>query len=433
MRRALGAGLALGLCLSASGCGSLQAATKDHTHLWGEVPTGLGRILEVRVGEVKDERLRADLLEAVRREFVRGGLFERVRPIYEDGPGALGASELRIALAGSQSVELFDLFEFEDALVSRYELSIELLDEERRQVLGGHITGLGVDEVTDHEFLNDAKREDVRLASLDDAAMKMSRALRQAANTRASKVLQSLPRIDIGRTVGIAVLGFDDPSDATRLKGQGLGYQVRRIFPRLGPDYLVVKDEDVIDAMIRAELKENLFDLSPYRVEAVAAFLPGASLLLLGKVETRSDGLFVTGRLVDRRGVALVTHEVSASGLGSLPVAAAKLCRGLAEKLQDARAAAQAPDEPDLPPPPIGPEFEPGGKPGDPKERGTDPPGEVPPPPPPERGPQPGGETPGGEAPDGETPGGEAPDGETPEEDETPDGGEAPPQPPDQE
>ena len=355
MRRTLALCLALVASLVAHGCGSLDAATKDHTRLWGEVPTGLGRILEVRVGEVEDEQLREDLLEAVRREFVRGGLFERVRPVFQEG-GAEGASELRIAFTGAQRIELFDLFEFEDALVSRYELSIELLDEERRQVLGGHITGLGVDEITDHEFLNDSKREDVRLASLDDAAMKMSRALRQAANTRASKVLQSLPRIDLGRTIGIAVLGFDDPSDATRLKGQGLAYQVRRIFPRLGPDYLVVKDEDVIDAMIRAELKESLFDLSPYRVEALAAFLPGASMLMVGKVETRTEGLFVSGRLLDRRGQALVAHEVSAAGLGSLPVAAAKLCRGLAEKLKALRSAAAAPTGPDLPPPPVGPE-----------------------------------------------------------------------------
>lgn len=316
-----------------TGCGSISAATEDHTRLWGEVPTGLGRILEVRVGEVKDDGLRSDILRAVRREFVRGGLFDRVRPVI-DGQGSPGTSELRIAFAGESTDELFDLFEFEDAFVTRYELSIELLDEEDKQILGGHITGLGVDVVTEHDHLDDAKREDVRLASLDDAAMKMSRALRQAANARSNKVYDSLPKVDLPGAVGIAVLGFDDPEDANRLHGVGLSYQVRRLFPRLGPAWLIVKDEDVADAMIRAELTEKLFDLSAYRVEKLASFLPAASVLLVGKVDVRPEGLLVSGRLLDRSGKALVTHEVEAAGLGALPVAAAKLCRGLGQKLQ---------------------------------------------------------------------------------------------------
>ncbi len=88
------------------------------------------------------------------------------------------------------------------------------------------------------------------------------------------------------------------------------------------------------DAMIRAELTEKLFDLSAYRVEKLASFLPAASVLLVGKVDARPEGLFVSGRLLDRSGKALVTHEVQAAGLGALPVAAAKLCRGLGLKLQ---------------------------------------------------------------------------------------------------
>ncbi|MBL4846448.1 MAG: hypothetical protein JKY65_13045 [Planctomycetes bacterium] len=329
--------LALLGSLILAGCGSIDAATTDHTRLWGEVPTGLGRILEVRVDEVEDDQLREDILEAVRREFVRGGLFDRVRPVFTDRPVSPGTSELRIAFAGASSEELFDLFEFEDALVSRYELSIELLDEQNKQILGGHITGLGVDVITEHDHLTDAKREDVRLASLDDAAMKMSRALRHAANTRAHKVYEVLPRIDIPGAVGIAVLGFDDSEDSARLHGLALNYQVRRLFPRLGPAWLIVKDEDVTDAMIRAEITERLFDLSPYRVEKLASFLPAASMLLVGKVEIRPEGMFVTGRLLDRSGKPIVKHEVHASGLGALPVAAAKLCRGLAEKLRTLR------------------------------------------------------------------------------------------------
>lgn len=339
--RALGSLLAPIAALALSGCGSIDAATADHTRLWGEVPTGLGRILEVRVGEVEDEGLRADILQAVRREFVRGGLFDRVRPVVPGTQGSPGTSELRIAFAGESSDELFDLFEFEDALVTRYELSIELLDEQDKQILGGHITGLGVDLVTEHDYLDDAKREDVRLASLDDAAMKMSRALRQAANTRANKVYTTLPKVDLPGAVGIAVLGFDDSDDAARLHGIGLSYQVRRLFPRLGPAWLIVKDEDVTDAMIRAELTEKLYDLSAFRVEKLASYLPAASMLLVGKVDSRPEGLFVSGRLLDRSGKPIVTHEVEASGLGALPVAAAKLCRGLGEKLKGLRAAAK--------------------------------------------------------------------------------------------
>ena len=81
-RLLLGLG-ALLLSVGLTGCGSLSAATEDHTRLWGEVPTGLGRILEVRVGEVQNEGLRSDILQAVRREFVRGGLFDRVRPVAQ--------------------------------------------------------------------------------------------------------------------------------------------------------------------------------------------------------------------------------------------------------------------------------------------------------------------------------------------------------------
>ena len=57
----------------------------------------------------------------------------------------------------------------------------------------------------------------------------------------------------------------------------------------------------------------------------------------VGKVEIRPEGMFVTGRLLDRSGKPIVKHEVHASGLGALPVAAAKLCHGLAEKLRTLR------------------------------------------------------------------------------------------------
>ncbi|MGE0710099.1 MAG: hypothetical protein AB7N76_31660 [Planctomycetota bacterium] len=328
MRRALAAALALA-CLS--GCGSLSEATVDNTQLAGEVPTGLGRYLEVRV-DAPGEALQRELREAVRREFVRGGLFERVRDLEPGAARSPQVSELRVAVEARHHEQLFDLFEWTDAYVERYELTIELRDERDKQVLRGHITGLGVDAVSEPVFVDDAKREDVRLSALHDAAMKMSRALRQAANARAAKAYESLPQVELARPVGLALLGCDDDQSLRQLQSPVLLHHLRRAFPRLGKSYLLVAQTD-LDAALE-EPVASFLDLPAHRLQPIAARLPQASLFLVGKVEAQAGEVRCTARVLDRKGAVVVTHEASASGLGALPVLAAKLARGIAQKLQ---------------------------------------------------------------------------------------------------
>jgi hypothetical protein len=322
------------LLVGCVGCTTIDGETEDHTRLWGEVPTGLGRYLEVRLAEVDDESLQRDLLSAVRREFVRGGLFERVRYLRNDQPGSPLASELRIALLSRSHEQIFDLFEWDDAYIERYELAIELLDDGDKKVLGGHITGLGVDAVSDPEFVAKPKQEDVRLAALHDAAMKMSRALRQAANARAAKALETLPQIALGRPVAIAILGLDDDESARSRQGPVLVHHMRRCFPRLGKSFLLLPQEEIDLGLERAPVPVFL-EIPSYRLEKVAAQLTLAGLFLVGKIEAQAGAVKAVIRAIDRTGTEVAKYEASAEGLGALPVVAAKLARGIAKRLQE--------------------------------------------------------------------------------------------------
>jgi len=326
--------LALALPLLA-GCGTLNRATEDKTQLYGEIPTGLGRYLEVRVAGVEDEELRAELLGAIRREFVRGGLFEGVRILEGEQPGSAVASELRVSLEGRWHEQIFDLFEWTDAYVERYELAIELVDEKDDPVLAGHITGIGIDAVSDPDYVDRPKQEDVRLAALHDASMKMSRALRQAAGARVSKVLESMPQVKLSRPLGLAALGFDDEESARQRQGPILLHHLRRAFKKLHErSFLLVSPEEIDLALEREEL-EDFADVEAYKLERVASHLPLASLLIYGNVEVVEGGVRATAVMVDRSGSEVVREEASAQGLGAVAVVAIKLARGLGKKLQE--------------------------------------------------------------------------------------------------
>src|SRR5690606_14926830 len=155
------------------------------TLLRGEVPTELGRILEVRL-EGGDEATQAGLVDALKRELVGRYLFDRVKQVPHDAPGRnAAASTLFVSVLSHELREVWDLFELQSGLAARVELGIELRDQLDAQVLDGHVTGVAADIVSDDEELaRPERREELRLAALHDASMKLSRALRRAALRR---------------------------------------------------------------------------------------------------------------------------------------------------------------------------------------------------------------------------------------------------------
>ena len=321
----------------AAGCTTITKATKDKTRLRGEVPAGLGRILEVQLSGF-DDATRVELASAIEREFVAGNLFERVRELDADRASGGLTSLLVVKKVESSVDDLVDVFNFESAHIARFEMTIDLQDERGRQVLGGHISGIGVDSVTESEFLNAEKRSDVRVAALHDASMKMSRALRQAANARADKALETLTPIRLPQGFGtllVAVLGFDDGKAARRRQGPEMALHVSNALGKLGEGVVVLPAATVRRALEREPDVTNAFvTLHKKQVERLVPHLGGASLFVVGKVSRSGGVVRAEVRVVSRLSAEMVKFTAEAKGLGALRVVAVKLVRGIGQALE---------------------------------------------------------------------------------------------------
>jgi len=327
----------------AAGCNALQRATADRTQLAGDVPTSLGRVVEVRLSGAKGV-VREELIAAVREELVGQDLFDHVDEVPEDGPGerpARRASTLELALVEHESEEVFDLFELQTGYVERYELEARVRDTAGEVVLAGHVSGIGVDAVTDSDFLDEARRADVRRAALHDVAAKVSRSLRAKGDRRARAALAELEPVPLPPGVGplrVAVLGFDDEEVARLRRGPELRFHVARALEALGPDFEVVDLGEVDRALARLPPVDYL-DVAPHQVRRLTSDLD-ARAFVVGRVTVASDRLTVEAKVLDAAGAPVAEPVASEDGLGALRVAAARLAAGIGAAI------AESPPEP---------------------------------------------------------------------------------------
>lgn len=330
------------------GCTSIQDAAEDRTRLTGHVPVGLGRILEVDVNG-GDEATTRDLVGAVRTEFEGRDLFDRILAATEDAGGTSPRSVARLDLdiTGHRAGEVFDSWQIETGYVVRYDMTALLRDPSGGVVLEGTVTGVAVDSVSDTDLLDDARKDDMRVAALYDAASKVSRALRRAAEDRARESREGLERISLPPGTGpvtLAVLGFDDELHARRPRGAVLADQLAEALVALGPDVAVIPGDEVVRALEEAGLRlpprregsaegvRPLANLDATGLSSLTTRL-SARLFVVGRVSASSGRVTAEARVLDRAGKVLLTHPATADGLGALRVVAVDIARAIGKLL----------------------------------------------------------------------------------------------------
>lgn len=345
MSRRTSAGAAA-LALLLAGCGGLAAATEDRTALRGDIPVGLGRRLDVTIEDpqpvadvaptsTRSTWLLAALLAAFRSELEARDLFDRVEAAPAGPRNGARNARLLARVTERRGEAVFDAFELSSAWVERIELEVELRDESGRGVLAGHITGVGVDAVTDPEQLDP---DDVAVAALHDAAMKLSRALGLVADRRAKKALETLPTVRLPAGTGplqVAILGFEDEASTRLPRGPALAEHLQAALEKLGPDVGVLPPEDVERALREGNLRSQRASLDSDQVAALARLVP-SRVFISGRVVQVAGQVEVTARVQDRDGRPVGGElqgnlRVEQSGLGALRVAAVELARALGE------------------------------------------------------------------------------------------------------
>lgn len=339
------------LCaLGLAGCGGVKEATRDATELRGDIPTGLGRNLDVRIAGAQPG-LEQSLLGALRHEFESRDLFDRVEvaPVDSLG-GAHRAALLEVNVRDRSRESVFDPFDLRSAWVERIEMDVRLDDQAGQPVLAGQLTGVGVDAVTDPDLLDELRKSDVALAALHDAAMKLSRALRLVADQRTRKELDKLRPVRLPPGVGplnVAIVGFDDEGQRVQ-RGALLAESVAQALERLGPDVGVMPPEDVERAVRDMGGGAAPATFNATKLQALARRLP-ARVFLVGRVDQVAGTVTVQATLSDRQGKP-VGGEVAGSlrveetGLGALRVAAAKLAGAIGELLVSSPPRPPSPD-----------------------------------------------------------------------------------------
>lgn len=336
MRRGWAAGALWAAVLAGSGCSTIEGATKDQTALAGEVPDTLGRILEVQIAGQGDPALHDALRGAIRAEFESRDLFDHVIAAVPSGAVAgRRPSRLDVVVEAVSEEEIFDLIEFQDGLIVRYELQVTLRDAGGVLALEGHVSGIGADTVTDSDAITDAVRDDVRLTARHDAGMKISRGLRLTADARASEAFDALNPVTLPPGVGpldIAVLGFDE--DSGRRRGPAMTSQVARALQLLGPDLRPTPPDDVVRAL--EELPRTPFmELGEPQFKLIGRELP-ARAYVVGAMVARGEDLEVVAKVYDRDGKLLQEHTLQDRGLGALRVLAAQLGQAVGDSLMEA-------------------------------------------------------------------------------------------------
>ncbi|RMG09495.1 MAG: hypothetical protein D6731_19480 [Planctomycetota bacterium] len=318
------------------GCSAISAFERDATRLAGEVPSGLGRVVLVAV-EGADEQLAADLLAALEREFTGHDLFDEVRAA---SPGETEqAPRLFVTVLSAKDDEIYDLFLIKSAYGCRYEFEVELRSARGEPVLSGHVTAIGLDDVTEFEFLSPEKRRDVRLAAVEDGAMKISRGLRRAANQRAFDALRAMPEFGLPAGVAplsLAVLGVDDPPGANRIRGREFADHLSEAMSYLGPDFDVLSRPDALRAVEREPPVHGFWALADYEAIRLGRHLPAVRVYVVGRLRLEDGRVEAQARVLDRKGKALLERSAVAEGLGALQLAAVALAERLGEALQSA-------------------------------------------------------------------------------------------------
>lgn len=316
-----------------SACAVTERVRTDTTDLEGDVPTGLGRNLEVRLVRAMP-KTRDALLTALEREFVSRDLFDSVSGVDASVSRAPSAG-LWITVESVTKDSTFDPIEFVDVYWLRLALDVELRDASGAVVLHGHVDGIGVDDVSDGDYVNGPKREDVRLAAVHDAAMKISHGLRRTAFDRQTKALKALPEIGLppGMTpLSVAVLGFDDAPNAYRLRGNRLTDLLTDTLIRLGRDFDVTSHERAQRAVGR-EPPKAFYEIADYELTQIGQHLT-ARVFVVGQVALEGGRVTGRARLVTRKGDELASVDATAEGVGAMPVVAVELAHKLGEALQ---------------------------------------------------------------------------------------------------
>lgn len=337
------------LPLALSGCRGLKGATEDRSSLQGDIlPTGLGRRLDVRIvgltsapeGESAPslhEPLQGPLIDALRNELESRDLFDRVEvaPIESRGSGYRAAT-LDVRVVDRVSEEVFDFFLLRDGWVDRVELEVVLRDELGTPILAGHVSGIGVDAVSDSEQLDELRREDVTLSALQDAAMKVSRALRLVADQRARKSLETLPKLRLPPGLApfpIVVLQFAGDASRPR-RAEQLTDHLQEALTRLGSDIQVLPDLEVGRTVRAMQLGlSSMWELEGPHIRKLAQRLP-ARLFVVGRVAQIAGAVEVEARVFDPAGRVVLAPRANSSGLGALRVAAVDLARAIAAELE---------------------------------------------------------------------------------------------------
>jgi hypothetical protein len=313
----------------------IERARHDTSHLEGDVPTGLGRNLEVHLSRAMPKTRKA-LLAALEREFVSRDLFDTVAGVEDSGTTRVPSAGLWITVDKADDLSTFDPVEFSDVYWVRLSLDVELRDASGVVVLAGHVDGIGVDDVSDDEYVNGPKREDIRLAAIHDAAMKISHGLRRTAFSRQTQALKGLPEIGLPQGMApltIAVLGFDDAPNAFRLRGARLTDLLTDTMIRLGSDFDVTPHDRAQRAVGR-ERVDGFYEIADYKVTQIGQHLT-ARVFVVGQIELEGGRVTGRARLMTRKGVLLASKEAMAEGVGAMPVVAVKLAHRLGEALQE--------------------------------------------------------------------------------------------------
>lgn len=338
------------LLLALAGCHGLAGATQDRSSLQGDIlPTGLGRRLDVKVeglpaapeGEsapMLHEPIEGPLVAALRNELESRDLFDlvEVAPVDSRG-GAHRAARLDVRVVERTSEEVFDFFLLRTGWVDRIELEVVLRDELGNPVLAGHVSGVGVDAVSEPEQLDDLRREDVTLAALHDAAMKVSRALRLVADQRARKAVETLPRLRLPPGLAplqIAVFQLAGEESSRHRRAEHLTDHLQEALGRLGPDVLVLPDAEVGRAVLAAKLGlTSMWSLDATQVRTLARLLP-ARLFVVGRMVQVAGTVEVEARVFDAGGRVVLEPKAHTTGLGALRVAAVDLARAIGAELE---------------------------------------------------------------------------------------------------
>ncbi len=324
-----------------AGCVNFQSEIKDRTELTGPARGDLGRELAIQVRGA-DAVLAAGLVEALASDLENGDLFDEVVLAPDAAPVASGmsAARLEIAVGATRCDTIHDFWRQRDGYVARYELTCTLYDRSGQSVLSGDVSGIGYDDETDPDKLSEDKRKDIRAAACHDAALKIGRYLRRAADEKANAALKALEKIHLPRGVGpvrVASLGFDDDPAARRRRGSELTRAVAGALQRLGPDLDVALPEEV-EAELSADpearpssyekLKSNELDRFVYRL--------GMRYYVVGRVSADGNRVEATAtlRATAADAASTASAKASAEGPGALSLVAVELAKQLGAELE---------------------------------------------------------------------------------------------------